>query len=329
MHYPTDRNLLYDATRKTIELTAKIADSLTLTEYRQAKHQIRKCKCQLRTIENTRRSNSKNEAKKTAKEEELKSLHKEYIKSCKEQFDKATRFLTILENEGALGIGHNTERILYFIGAGRTLIDQIERRVLNGETIPHSEKIFSLFEPHTEWIVKGKAGVSQELGLRVCVVTDQYGFTLTHRIMQKELDVDIAVEIMKDAKDKFTDIHSVSFDKGFWSKKNKEDLEQLIDSVALPKKGKLSIADKEHQHSDDYKEAKDGHSAVESAINAHENHGLDKCPDSGIIGFRRYVALAVLGRNIQHLGAQLIKKQNQSKQHSNAIKQGLPEKLTA
>ena len=39
-------------------------------------------------------------------------------------------------------------------------IDQIERRVINDETIPHNEKVFSIFEEHTEWISKGKAGLS-------------------------------------------------------------------------------------------------------------------------------------------------------------------------
>ena len=45
------------------------------------------------------------------------------------------------------------------------------------------------------------------------------------------------------------------------------------------------------------------HSAVESAINALEVHGLDRCLDHGLDGFRRYVALAVVARNIQRLGA--------------------------
>ena len=49
-------------------------------------------------------------------------------------------------------------------------------------------------------------------------------------------------------------------------------------------------------------QAKRQHSAVESAINALEVHGLDKCPDYGIEAFERYVALAVLSRNIQKLG---------------------------
>ena len=71
----------------------------------------------------------------------------------------------------------------------------------------------------------------------------------------------------------------------------------------MPKKGKLSVADKTREYDDEFKQAKRQHSAVESAINALEVHGLDRCPDHGIDGFKRYVALAVLSRNIQILGS--------------------------
>ena len=57
-------------------------------------------------------------------------------------------------------------------------MDQIKRRMIDGESIPHSEKVFSLHQPHTEWISKGKAGVPVELGLRVAIIEDQYGFIL-------------------------------------------------------------------------------------------------------------------------------------------------------
>ena len=61
-----------------------------------------------------------------------------------------------------------------FIGHGERQMDQLRRRVIGGEHIPHEEKVFSLFEEHTEWISKGKAGVPQELGVRVGLVEDQY-----------------------------------------------------------------------------------------------------------------------------------------------------------
>jgi IS5 family transposase len=77
---------------------------------------------------------------------------------------------------------------------------------------------------------------------------------------------------------------------------------------------------KEREHSDEFKRARKQHSAVESAINALEVHGLDVCPDHGIDGFKRYVALAVVARNIQRLGI-LIRQHAQEKAHALQKKQ--------
>ena len=80
-------------------------------------------------------------------------------------------------------------------------------------------------------------------------------------------------------------------------------MRQVAWQTPLPKKGKLSKENRKIEQSDSFIESRRKHSAVESAINALENHGLDRCPDHGIYGFKRYVALAVLARNIQILGA--------------------------
>lgn len=82
-----------------------------------------------------------------------------------------------------------------FTAHARRQIDQTDRRVLQGERIPHEEKRFSLFEPHTEWISKGKAGVQVELGLRVCVMEDSARFILHHQVMEKTTDDKVAVSI--------------------------------------------------------------------------------------------------------------------------------------
>lgn len=77
-------------------------------------------------------------------------------------------------------------------------IEQIDRRVIKGETIPHDEKVFSLFEEHTEWVVKGKAGVPVELGVRVSVLEDPCQFILHHRVWQ-ETDEKVAVLMIDEA----------------------------------------------------------------------------------------------------------------------------------
>jgi IS5 family transposase len=198
------------------------------------------------------------------------------------------------------------ERYIYH---AQRQIDQIRRRVIEGETISHNEKVFSIFEEHTEWISKGKAGVPFELGLRVCILKDQFGFILHHNVMRNQTDDKVAVHMVQEAKKRFSNLKGCSFDKGCYSPYNFIELKKLLDSVTLPKKGKLSLADKEIEYSEEFIRERKKHPAVESTINALENHGLDICPDHGTDGFDRYVALAVTARNIQILGTIIQKKE--------------------
>jgi hypothetical protein len=182
-------------------------------------------------------------------------------------------------------------------------IDQIQRRVIQGETIPHVDKVFSIFEPHTEWIVKGKAGISQELGLRVCIMEDHHRFLLHHRVMKKQTDELVAVLMVSETKARFSDFSTCSFDKGFHTPDNQTRLREILEVVALPRKGKRSKKVQALESSTEFQQAHNKHSAVESAINALEVHGLDRCPDHGIAGFERYVALSIVARNLQRIGA--------------------------
>jgi len=67
--------------------------------------------------------------------------------------------------------------------------DLIERRILQGETIPHHEKMFSVFERYTEWINKGKRFV--ELGKQVCITTDENHLIVDYQIMKQQQDSSI------------------------------------------------------------------------------------------------------------------------------------------
>jgi hypothetical protein len=76
--------------------------------------------------------------------------------------------------------------------------------------------------------------------------------------------------------------------------------------------------DDRQQPAEEFQAARRQHSAVESAISALEVHGLDKCPDHGIDGFKRYVSMAVLARDIQKLGAELRKQERAVEQRKRA-----------
>ena len=94
--------------------------------------------------------------------------------------------------------------------------------------------------------------------------------------MQKETDEQVAIGMVERAKERFSGMNSISYDKGYYSHQNRKRLCEILSNVALPKKGKLSKKDKEIQNSKSYRYAKQKHSAIESAINALDVHGLDK-----------------------------------------------------
>lgn len=299
VHFPTDINLLWDAMRKAITLTALWCESLQLSDWRQYRYNLRQLKRLMCSAQSKKRRKAKAEAQQD--NAPMIQAYQAYIDQAQCHLDKIHITLSKLSATTPAELLQKIEIESYLQHAKRQ-IDQIERRVIKGEIIPHAEKVFSLFEPHTEWISKGKAGVPVELGVKVCILEDQHQFILQHHVMAKQTDDQIAVAMVTEAKKRFPALNACSFDKGFHSPANQIDLAQLLDHVTLPKKGKLSKERKAVEQSEAFVKARHAHSAVESAINALEVHGLDKCPDHGIEGFKRYVALAIVARNIRRIG---------------------------
>jgi len=308
VHYPTDINLLWDAMRKVVELTAAAAADAGLPGWRKSKHLLRKLKRMFRRAQQAKRSTSSDPGKKAKQDEVIRAAHEAYLRMARDLYERAMETVVLLQS---LEMEEGLEEISRFAAHAQRQMDQVGRRVLKGEVIPHGEKVFSVFEEHTEWISKGKAGVPVELGLRVCVVEDRYRFILHHRVMRKETDDQVAVPMVEEARARFPELRSCSFDKGFHSPGNQAALKEMLERVVLPRKGKLSREAREAESEKGFVRARRRHSAVESAINALEVHGLDRCPDHGIERFEKYVALAVLARNVQRLGAVLIERDRQ------------------
>ncbi len=303
VHYPTDINLLLDAVRKTIETCSRAAHAQGWTEWRQWRYLQHSFKKSYRILQKIKHSTAQDPQKRAAHEERMLEAYGAYLMLAEQHVVRASDTANALK---AKGLNDTAQQIEGYLGHARRQIDQIRSRVLQGEKIPHSEKVFSVFEPHTEWISKGKAGVPVELGLRVCIVEDQYRFILHHAVMEQTTDDQIAVPMVKETQARFRGVSSMSLDKGFHSPANQTALREILPMLVLPKKGRKSADEKVRESASEFVHLRHQHSAVESAINALEQHGLDICPDHGITGFKRYVAMAVLARNIHRLGAVLM-----------------------
>ncbi len=312
VHFPTDLNVLYDCARKSIDLAVTLANEFGLSGWREYKSLKKKTKRLYTQLGKIRHSKSKDESKRFSREKEIKSCCQDYLSRTEDIFSKIEASFSSLPS-GVIISCPIVKQIMYFMKQGRLLCDQINRRLLNEEKIPHGEKIFSVFEPHTEWIVKGKAGVSQELGVRFCIVEDQYGFILNQRMMYRQQGKQMVVDFMKDTKTIYERFLACSFDKGFHSAKDdagltsRDYLEQLGITAYLPVQGRPNKQDKERQSQDEFRKNRKQHAAVESAINSLEHHGLDRCPDKGQPAFSRYAAAACCGFNLHRLGSLILR----------------------
>ena len=187
VHLPTDINLLYeklvsrhryDAMRKVITLMARWSDEHDLSYWRQHAYNIRQLKRLMRAAQNKKRSKAKSEEQKKKNEALIVKAHQAYLDTASHELNKARDTLATLDQRGYTSeVDEQKQReIEGFMQHAIRQIDQTRRRVMLGETIPHAEKVFSIFEPHTEWISKGKAGVPVELGVKVCILEDQHQF---------------------------------------------------------------------------------------------------------------------------------------------------------
>ncbi len=306
VHFPTDLNLLWDSLRKCLDTIEKLQEIAFVQGWRKIKN-TRK------TLKSLFRATSQKVFK--GKDEHQK---KQYVKQYLHQATLLEKKVTELITCPPVAIGKEAlimaiiETLTNYKNYLAKFTNQIERRLLKGEAIPAEEKIFSIFEEHTEWITKGKLNKKVELGHLLLITTDQYQFIVDYKVMENQRDPSQVSDLSRRIKKNFPGkkIYSHSFDKGFWSKDNHATLQKAaVEQVVLPKKGRHNKEDKAREGTPIFKQLRNAHSAVESNINMLEHHGLNRCTDKGIKGYKRCVGLSVLAYNLHVLGNALKAKQ--------------------
>ena len=297
VHYPTDVSLLWDAMRCVLRETGRAAVKHAAGGWRQWGHLSREVRKLFNRVRSTRRAQRHPEQVEA------------YLKRCRALVERAVETLDTLRSQG---VSESTcESIRGFVAHARRQIDHVERRLLRGETIPHKEKVFSIFEDHTRWVSKGKAGTPVELGVPVAIIEDQYQFILHHQILWQGEDVDVALPMVEAVQALYPELRACSFDRGFHSPDNRVRLDALLDVNALPGKGYLSRANREREEEESFVSARRAHPAIESAINGLEHRGLDRVRSHGAEGFARMVALSVLATNLHRIGLILQKRERE------------------
>ena len=121
-------------------------------------------------------------------------------------------------------------RLKIFIERTEQVCDTARRRVIKGETVPNEDKVFSLFEPHTQLYKRGKAGEPVQFGRLVLIFEDTAGFITHHHVLPRDAqDRDVIVEQTRIVQERLSgQIEEASFDCGFHSPQNQRELAEII-----------------------------------------------------------------------------------------------------
>ena len=302
VHFPTDVNLLWDAQRKCLDLLAPLARRHELEGWRKTEDWRRKLKSQMIGLGRLLSGGGAN------KEERTRAAARDYVQASYRFEEKVFASLGALPGPEDITQMMRRAQIDYFHDMMIKQLDLVERRLLKAETIPHEEKIFSLFEPHTQWIKKGKLFPPVELGHKVILATDQHELILDFRMMEQLNDAEEVLPMADRLLGRFGSLQSVSFDKGFTREADRQLLELYIPEVIMPKRGKRNAGEQEREQARPFRRLRRQHNAIESDIHCLEHHGLNRCPDKGLAGYQRYLGFGVLAYNLHKIGRQLLQR---------------------
>ena len=299
IHFPTDASLLWDVYRVGARLFGQWNERVSLRHRVPYRFHTRKVKALYSFISRLSRSQ-------TPKGEQRKeSLYTTLLERVAEIHG---RVLCFLESSaaGSSSLPKNATRIVEeFRKMEPTMakiIDQAGRRVLHGEQVPAKEKVLSLFEPHTELIVRGKAGKAIEFGHSVTLGQTGEKFISYYEVLEKrQPDQEYTDRVLEAHKKQFGEYpRCFAGDKGYWKgREHAEAWREKVEVYSVPKKGKRTEEETEAEHSPEFRLMQRFRAGCEGSISVLKRaFGMGKCYWKGFAAYTVRIATSVFCHNL-------------------------------
>ncbi len=290
IHYPTDSSLLWDSFRTLSNLIRNIINAFPTLDLHHRFHDKKAKKLATYIARNA--SGKKKQTKREVK--------RQYVKLIKRVSWIHGVGQDVLEK--AAEAGYDAPTLAHYLPLVKKIIDQADRRINKGETVPVDEKLYSLFEEHTELIVRGKAGKAIEFGHKILIAQTGEKFIHHYKVMEKKVDdKDLLMPALEAHRSLFCDYPELlSTDKGFYeSMKQISSLEEKIPVVSIAKKGRRTEAEYERETTDDFLDGQRFRAGSEGTISVLKRaFKLGKCFFKGYKNYAASVGFAVLCHNL-------------------------------
>lgn len=277
VHYPTDASLLWDSARVLIR------------ELRRARFELQECGRRPRFHDRKIKKlfifiNRNGHSTSRRVQRRVKRAYTQLI-------ERVRRLTAIARNLLDTWVDWHLPALAMYLPRVEQVIHQAEQRILHGVILPAHEKIYSLFEAHTELLIRGKAGKAVEFGHKVVIAQSGEKFITHYQVLpQRQEDPALLPATLEAHQTRFGCAPEVlAADKGFYaSREQLERLQETIRTVSLPKKGRRTEAEERREKSEAFREGQRFRAGVEGTISVlkrvfKQNRCLFK-------GFKRYAA---------------------------------------
>ena len=318
IHYPTDSSLLGDGVRvltRTMNKITKIAGDVG------AKLRDRSRSVKLRVLDIARAARSKSKQS----QEKLKQNYRKLLESTSRVVGQANQFskeiadgvkqsTDILKQLGLEGLRQEIDAIVPRV---KQVMKQTRLRIFRGDTRSEG-KIFSLFEPSTEIIRKGKAGKPNEFGKMVKIQEAENQIVIDYDVYDRRPnDSDLLVPAIETHQVKLGRTpHLVAADAAFYSNTNEKAAKAKgVKRVCVPNRSTKSPERKREQKKRWFRNGQKWRTGCEGRISVvKRRHGLNRCRYKGEDGMKRWVGFGVIADNVINIGGAMAKRATQAAQ---------------
>jgi IS5 family transposase len=318
VHYPTDATLLWDSVRTITRLIDDLDERLP----RGVKGFINRTRSARRRMQAIQRMTARQrEQQQTPKYRELIRITEPVVRDAKQAVSAAKRIRRVDAVTHA-AMDEICKQITSFCQWGERVIDQTRRRILQGETVPAEEKLYSIFEPHTDLIKRGKTLKPVEFGHKVFLAESSHGLITDYRVLEGNPVDSEQVQASLDQHQKTFQKAPEDYaaDRGFYSAENVQNCKDAgVSQVCIPQRGGQRTAEQEElERSRAFKKGQRFRAGIEGRISVlFRGRGMKRCLFKGRERFEILVGAAVLANNLMRI-ADLLAKRKPSRQRTAA-----------
>ncbi len=299
IHHPTDSTLLWDSVRVITRLIGRLGELLPQGVQGFA-NRTRRARRRMQQIQ--RMTPKQRRTRQVRKYRELIRIAEQVVQNAREVLKNSSNVRSI-DPISNIAIGDLRAQIEHYCGLGRQVIDQARRRVLEEESVPSEQKIYSIFEPHTDLIKRGKVQKPVEFGHKVFLAESARGLITQYRVLNGNPTDEVQVKpSLKRHRQMFGEAPELfSADRGFFSQDSVNDCHKAgVVLACIPQRGGKKTPEQEvFEKSPAFKKGQRFRAGIEGRISVlFRGRGMKRCLAQGRERFELLVGAAVLANNL-------------------------------